>query len=223
MEACCLRINIEKRFNRASGIALCNFAQVSKIAGNFLAFSTSTLIMSVDTILFAITAFIVIASALMVIVNRHPIYSALYLVLTFLGLAGFYLQLSASFIAAVQVIVYAGAIMVLFLFVIMLLGEDKPLPGEGKFGMQKWLGALFALCLVAEIGYLVVRTAPASASGTSTPPQVPTVGSGELTNFGSVQAIGTTLFTDYVFAFEATSVLLLIAMIGVVALAKRRL
>jgi NADH-quinone oxidoreductase subunit J len=177
--------------------------------------------MPVETILFAITAFIVIASSLMVVVNRHPVYSALYLVLTFLGLAGFYLQLSASFIAAVQVIVYAGAIMVLFTFVIMLLGEDKPLPGEAKFGMQKWLGAVFALCLLLEIGYLVARTATTSSSIAIS--RLPVVGSSETTNFGSVKAIGTTLFTDYIFAFEATSVVLLIAMIGIVALAKRRL
>ena len=176
--------------------------------------------MPVETILFAITAFIVIASALMVVVSRHPIHSALYLVLTFLGLAGFYLQLSASFIAAVQVIVYAGAIMVLFTFVIMLLGEDKPLPGEMRLGMQKWLGAVFALCLIAEIGFLVTRSTLAN-SGTALP-QVALVGGGH-TNFGSVKAIGTTLFTDYVFAFEATSIVLLIAMIGIVALAKRRL
>jgi NADH-quinone oxidoreductase subunit J len=177
--------------------------------------------MPVETILFAITAFIVIASALMVVVSGHPMYSALYLVLTFLGLAGFYLQLSASFLAAVQVIVYAGAIMVLFLFVVMLLGEDKPLPGEAKLGMQKWLGALFALCLVVELGYLTLRVAPANSSGVM--PRVPMVGSAHTTNFGSVQAVGTVLFTDYVFAFEATSVVLLIAMIGIVALAKRRL
>lgn len=177
--------------------------------------------MPVEHLLFAVTAFVVIASALMVVVSRHPIYSALYLVLTFLGLAGFYLQLSASFIAAVQVIVYAGAIMVLFLFVIMLLGEDKPLPGESSLGMQKWLGALFALCLAGEIGYLILRTAPATAA--STPSPVPIVGSNEMTNFGSVKAVGTVLFTDYIFAFEATSVVLLIAMIGIVALAKRRL
>jgi len=177
--------------------------------------------MSVETILFAITAFIVIASALMVVVSRHPIYSALYLVLTFLGLAGFYLQLSAAFIAAVQVIVYAGAIMVLFTFVIMLLGEDKPLEGEQHFGMQKWVGVLFAVCLIGELAYLLFRGSPSATSEAL--PRVAMIGSDQTTNFGSVQAIGTTLFTNYVFAFEATSIVLLIAMIGIVVLAKRRL
>lgn len=177
--------------------------------------------MSVETILFAITAFVVIASSLMVVVNRHPMYSALYLVLAFLGLASFYLQLSASFLAAVQVIVYAGAIMVLFLFVIMLLGEDKPLPGEAKLGPQKWFGGLFALCLLAEIGFLVTRPLPPSVGAAAL--RVPVVGSEHTTNFGSVQAVGSVLFTNYVFAFEATSVVLLIAMIGIVVLAKRRL
>jgi len=155
----------------------------------------------------------------MVVITRHPIHSALYLVLTFLGLSVLYLQLQAPFLAAVQVIVYAGAIMVLFLFVIMLLGEDKPMPGENKLGSQKWLAPLFCLVLAAEIGYLLVRQPDAEVIAA---PQVQVMG-GEMSNFGSVMALGNTLFTKYVFAFEATSVVLLIAMIGVVVLAKKRL
>jgi NADH-quinone oxidoreductase subunit J len=172
-----------------------------------------------DQIVFALAAFLIIASALMVVVNRHPVHSALYLVLTFLGLSVFFLQLQAPFLAAVQVIVYAGAIMVLFLFVIMLLGEDKPLRGEQKLGAQKWLGPLFALLLVGEIGYLLAR-GPASSSEIA--PPLTAIG-GETVSFGSVKALGSTLFTNYVFAFEATSVVLLVAMIGVVVLAKKRL
>ena len=178
--------------------------------------------MSLDTVLFGFTSFLVLASALMVVVNRRPVHSALFLVLTFLGLAAFYLQLNASFIAAVQVIVYAGAIMVLFLFVIMLLGVDKPMEGESHLGISKWLGALFALGLVAELGFLLTRpiiNAPNSAlSG------IQVIGEPDkLYPFGSIKAVGNTLFTQYVFAFEATSVVLLIAMIGIVVLAKRRL
>lgn len=155
----------------------------------------------------------------MVVINRHPVHSALYLVLTFLGLSVFFLQLQAPFLAAVQVIVYAGAIMVLFLFVIMLLGEDKPLKGEQKLGAQKFLGPIFALLLVGEMAFLLAR-GPASSSEAA--PYVRVIG-GETASFGSVKALGTTLFTNYVFAFEATSVVLLIAMIGVVVLAKKRL
>lgn len=157
----------------------------------------------------------------MVVVNRHPVHSALYLVLSFLGLSVFYLQLQAPFLAAVQVIVYAGAIMVLFLFVIMLLGEDKPLRGEQKLGAQKWLGPVFALVLAAELGYLMLRQ-PAQQIAGGVREQVPMIGGGTA-NFGSVAALGNTLFTNYVFAFEATSVVLLVAMIGVVVLAKKRL
>jgi NADH-quinone oxidoreductase subunit J len=175
----------------------------------------------IDLVVFGVTAFLVLASAVMVVLNRHPIYSALYLVLTFVGLSVFYLQLQAPFLAAVQVIVYAGAIMVLFLFVIMLLGEDKPLPGEGRLGLQAPLGILLALGLVAEIVYLLVNrshAAPVKPADTVT-----VIGSTQPVPFGSVGAIGNTLFTQYLFAFEATSVVLLIAMIGVVVLAKRRL
>ena len=80
----------------------------------------------VESLVFGVAALLTLGSAVMVILNRHPVHSALFLVLTFLGLAMFFLQLHAPFLAAVQVIVYAGAIMVLFVFVIMLLGEDKP-------------------------------------------------------------------------------------------------
>ena len=167
----------------------------------------------------------------MVVVNRHPVYSALYLVLTFLGVSAFFLQLQAPFLAAVQVIVYAGAIMVLFLFVIMLLGEDKPLPGEHKAGLQLSLGIIIAFVLVAQISYLLVRQ-PTSAVARGTVPVIKTVVSenasdeeiaGADAQFGSVKAIGNTLFTEYAFAFEATSLVLLTAMIGVVVLSKKRL
>lgn len=180
--------------------------------------------MSVEILLFGLTAFLVLASAVMVITTRHPVHSALFLVLTFLGLAAFYLQLNASFIAAVQVIVYAGAIMVLFVFVIMLLGVNEPIAGERGQGLSKWLGAIFALGLVLELGYLLSR-APVEAG--STPGAVRVVASagevGQSVPFGSIKAVGNTLFTQYLFAFEATSIVLLIAMIGIVVLAKRRL
>ncbi len=181
--------------------------------------------MSPDLILFGFTSFVVIASALMVVVNRHPVYSALYLVLTFLGLAAFYFQLSASFLAVAQVIVYAGAIVVLFLFVIMLLGANEPIPGERGRGISKWLGAVFALALVLELGYLMVR-APQNVVATNPTPVQVIAAAGETSQsvpFGSIKAVGNTMFTQYLFAFEATSIVLLIAMIGVVVLAKRRL
>lgn len=184
-----------------------------------------------DTIVFAVAALLIVFSATMVVVNRHPIYSALYLVLTFLGLSVFFLQLHATFLAAVQVIVYAGAIMVLFLFVIMLLGEDKPIKGETKLPMQLPVVAIVAVLLAGEMGYLLTHPAlPPTGAAAGQVLTVPVIGSDAdgreavaSADLGSVRAIGNTLFTDYLFAFEATSVVLLVAMIGVVVLAKRRL
>ena len=179
-----------------------------------------------DTLIFGVAAFLIVASALMVVVSRHPIHSALFLVLSFMGLAVIFFQLNAPFLAAVQVIVYAGAIMVLFVFVIMLLGEDKPMPGESKLGIQLPIGILFALILAAQIGYMMLRQ-PTGAAPMQRPPAVTLVHAAgetpEKAAFGSVKALGNELFTQYVFAFEATSVVLLVAMVGVVVLAKRRL
>lgn len=181
------------------------------------------------SIVFGLTSLLVLVSALMVVVNRHPVYSALFLVLTFIGLSVFFLQLQAPFLAAVQVIVYAGAIMVLFLFVIMLLGEDKPLPGLSKLGPQVPLGIGIALLLVGILSYSIWKQ-PALANE-NRPAPVTLVRSEkqaadpakDTAEFGSVKAIGNTLFTQYLFAFEATSIVLLVAMIGVVVLAKKRL
>jgi NADH-quinone oxidoreductase subunit J len=179
-----------------------------------------------DTIIFALTALLVVTCALLVVLNRHPVHSALFLVLTFLGLAVFYLQLQAPFLAAVQVIVYAGAIMVLFVFVIMLIAEDEPLKSEHGLGVPPLLGAIFALGFIAELGYLLARR-PAGVG--LAPGDVQVIQSSAdnaapmMAPFGSAQAIGTTLFTNYAFAFEATSIVLLIAMIGVVVLAKKKL
>lgn len=179
-----------------------------------------------DTIIFALTALLVVVCALLVVLNRHPVHSALFLVLTFLGLAVFYLQLHAPFLAAVQVIVYAGAIMVLFVFVIMLIAQDEPLQSERGLGVPPLLAGLFALGFLAELGYLLMR----KPSGALLPPgDVAVIQSAAesapplMAPFGTAQAIGNTLFTSYAFAFEATSIVLLIAMIGVVVLAKKKL
>lgn len=151
-------------------------------------------------------------------------YSALYLVVTFLGLAVFYLQLHAPFLAAVQVIVYAGAIMVLFLFVIMLIGGDKPLADEDHLGVQKWLGGVFSLVLIGEIIYFLWGANTTQANPRTYVALIHSAGeAATFAPFGSVKALGSTLFSQYLFAFEATSVVLIIAMVGVVILAKKRL
>lgn len=198
---------------------------VSSAGGDTLPDFLPLQLFSLDGLVFLIATALTLGSALLVVVNRHPIYSALFLVLTFMGLAVFFLQLNAPFLAAVQIIVYAGAIMVLFLFVIMLLGEDKPMRGERRFAPQLILGLLFALVLTGELGYLMVRGAPMDSPPDA--PQITLVAAAgttpETAEFGDVKALGNTLFTKYLFAFEATSLVLLIAMVGVVVLAKRRL
>jgi NADH-quinone oxidoreductase subunit J len=165
--------------------------------------------MSVDLILFLVLALVAVATALGMLLSRNSIYSALFLVLNFATVAVFYLLLGAPFIALSQVSVYAGAIMVLFLFVIMLLGAER-LPDPKVLPWQRPLAAILALILVAETTYLLfIRKV---AAGVINRP---------LEAFGSPQAIGTTLFNEYMLPFEVTSILLLVAMVGAIVLTKK--
>ncbi len=162
--------------------------------------------MVVNMILFLILAVVAIATALGMLLSRHAVYSALFLVLNFGTVAVFYILLNAPFIALSQVTVYAGAIMVLFLFVIMLLGTEV-LPPTKALPWQRPLAVILAAVLVAEAAYLVFfRAAPAGAI--VAPVQ----------SFGSPQQVGTSLFSDFLLPFEITSVLLLIAMVGAIIL-----
>jgi NADH-quinone oxidoreductase subunit J len=164
-----------------------------------------------DTILFLILAFVAIAAAAGMLLSRNAIHSALWLILNFGAVAVLYLILNAPFIAMVQVTVYAGAIMVLFLFVIMLLGAER-LGGVRLFGRQEILAAVLgALLLVALVVVLL------SGGGGGAMADNP----GQLMDAGPA-AVGLSLYESYVFPFEVTSILLLVAMIGVVALRTRR-
>lgn len=162
--------------------------------------------MTTELIVFSILALIAIATALGMLFSESAVYSALFLVLNFGTVAVFYILLNAPFIAMSQVSVYAGAIMVLFLFVIMLLGVDV-LPTTKALPWQKPLAFILALVLVAEsVALLFIRKA---ASG-AVPQPVET--------FGSPQAIGMALFNQYLLPFEVTSILLLVAMVGAIVL-----
>src|SRR5262245_31508977 len=166
-----------------------------------------------ETIAFYLFGAIAVAASLLVIAQRNPIYSVLLLIVSFGALSGLYVLLDAPFVAVIQIIVYAGAIMVLFLFVVMLLNaphEDTdydervhPLlrPGPMRFG------AALALLLAIELGWALGR-------GGETGP----LASGAVT---SVAAIGRLLFSDYAFPFEVTSILILVAMVGAVVLARK--
>ncbi len=161
---------------------------------------------------YALAAIAVIASIL-VIAQRNPIYSVLLLIASFGALSGLYVLLDAPFAAVTQIIVYAGAIMVLFLFVVMLLNAPHeetehdlrlhPLMRRGPMGF----GVVLALVLIAELGLALGASRDAGAfSGRST---------------SSVAAIGRVLFTEYAFPFEVTSILILVAMVGAVVLARK--
>ncbi|MEK7366821.1 MAG: NADH-quinone oxidoreductase subunit J [Candidatus Methylomirabilales bacterium] len=156
----------------------------------------------------ALTA-VAVGSALTVIVHRNPIYSAIALVVTFLCLGGYYILLQAQLVAAVHVIVYAGAIMVLFLFVIMLLDVRREEGSRLRVGgVQLTLGTAAGTALL-----LLLWAAMAAAPEGGPPPPLPK---------GNTQAVGYLLFTRYLLPFELTSLILLVAMVGALILAKRK-
>ncbi|NWG06061.1 MAG: NADH-quinone oxidoreductase subunit J [Chloroflexi bacterium] len=168
--------------------------------------------MSGELILFLVLALVAIATALGMLLNRNSVYSALFLVMNFIAVAVFYLLLGAPFIAMAQITVYAGAIMVLFLFVIMLLGAER-LPDAKVLPRQKLFAYGLAAVLAAETIYLLVTRA--RPEGIVLPPD-------EAANAtGTLVALGKTLFTSYLLPFEVTSILLLVAMIGVIVLVHR--
>lgn len=162
--------------------------------------------------LFFAFAIVAIASAVMMIVHRNPIYCALFLILTLFALAGLYVLLNAPFIAAVHVIVYAGAIMVLFLFVIMLLDLKKDVGRDSPNRLMQIIGILVVVLLFVELGFFLGEGSSGATGATE---------SGTL--IGDTETIGTLLFTKYLLPFEIASVLLLSAIIGSVILAKLKL
>jgi NADH-quinone oxidoreductase subunit J len=164
-----------------------------------------------DLLFFLLFAFIAVACAINVVLQRHPISSALSLVAVMASLAVMYLLLGAEFIAMAQMIVYAGAIMVLFIFVIMLLnaGEEAPI---GKSWIARLLGVPAIIGLLGALAYFVPRGFPNSGFARF----------GDWTG-GGAQQLGMALFTEYLLPFEVTSVLILIAIVGAIVLARKEL
>ncbi|MBN1304858.1 MAG: NADH-quinone oxidoreductase subunit J [Anaerolineales bacterium] len=164
-----------------------------------------------ELIMFFILAGVGIGTAAGMLLSRSAVYSALFLVLNFGAVAGFYLFLNAPFIAMAQITVYAGAIMVLFLFVIMLLGAEKLTPPE-VLPWQRPLAVVLAGILILEAAYLLFLRTPG-------------LGEIQMPGFGpdtSPAAIGAILFGKYLLPFEITSVLLLTAMVGAIVLVRPR-
>ena len=167
-----------------------------------------------DVIVFALGAAIILAGAIGVVTARNPVHSALMLVMTLFGVAVLFVEQKADFLAAVQVIVYAGAIVVLFLFVIMFLGVDRqenlesePLRGQRPLALALVVVAIGSVLALAASAHWV--TGVPAVSGT--------------TQGSNVADIGRSVFTTYLFAFEATAALLVIAVVGAVVLARRPL
>jgi NADH-quinone oxidoreductase subunit J len=168
-----------------------------------------------DQVVFWVFAPISVGSAIAMLLQRNAVHAALFLVVNFFTIAVFYLVLGASFLFAVQIIVYAGAIMVLFLFVIMLLGVDRDeslaerLKGQRVLGIALGVGIALELIVAIRAGIGFATTAPADFD--------------EVVNQGgNAQAISRVLFRDYFFPFEVTSILLIVAAIAVVVLASRQ-
>jgi NADH-quinone oxidoreductase subunit J len=166
---------------------------------------------SLPFILFFLLAFLAVGSAVMLIVAREPIHSALSLILVMISLAVLYLLLGAEFISAVQIIVYAGAIMVLFVFVIMLLNAG--VEERTDFSkLAKWVGPVLAFFLIIEIGVWLSR----SSIG-----RVVANGGPDSGSAASTVGLSKMIFQQYLLPFEATSILILIAIIGALVLAKK--
>jgi NADH-quinone oxidoreductase subunit J len=175
--------------------------------------STSTKVSAVDIGVFAVAAAIVLAGAIGVVAARNPVHSALMLVMTLFGIAVLFVLQRASFLAAVQVIVYAGAIVVLFLFVIMFLGVDReenvaaePLRGQRPLAIGLIALATTGLLLLGEVGHWTTGAPHVSGLDTGQP---------------NVNLLGRSVYTTYLFPFEATAALLIIAVVGAVVLARR--
>lgn len=164
-----------------------------------------------DLILFITLALVAVVSALGMLLSRNSVYAALYLVLNFATIAVFYLMLNGPFIAMAQITVYAGAIMVLFLFVIMLLGAELT-EATDTLPWQRPLSFLLGLVLIVEAAYVILFR-----SGIV--PQAETVAE----DFGSPAMIGDLLFNEFLLPFEVTSIVLLVAMIGAIVLTQRRI
>jgi len=162
--------------------------------------------------MFYILGFGAVLSALLMVTNKKPVNAAMCLIMTMFLLAGMYVLLDAHLMAALQIIVYAGAIMVLFLFVIMLLNIQEK---EGRLGINKIATQFAGVAIVGGIFVVIANLVTIDHS---------LVKAGDMVNgFGTTKAVGTLLFTDFILPFEIASVLLLAAIVGAVILAKRRI
>ena len=169
-----------------------------------------------EFVLFGILSVVAVVSGVGVITLRQPVHCALSFLLTLASLAGLYLLLNAPFVAVIQIIIYAGAIMVLFIFVMMLLHAQR---GEGQTNYLRLQGPVGLILSAVFLGLLASLTVAATSAGTTAQPTVTRICEG--TDLGNIPQMGNCLFTQFIFPFEVASVLLLAAMIGAVVLTKK--
>ena len=163
-------------------------------------------------LIFFYLAAIIVGSSLMVIFHRNPVHSAIYLIITLVHIAALYLLLTAEFLAAIQVIVYAGAILILYIFVVMLLRTEK----EPRFLHRQYPLSLFlGLILLGQFLFILSKSVFAGVHGTYTIEKIKTIGNSKV--------VGQILYTDFILPFEIASLVLLVAMIGAIVLAKKKI
>lgn len=170
-------------------------------------------LMTLELALFIIFALVAAVSALVMITRKNPVMSAIFLIINFFSLAGLYLLLNAQFISVVQVIVYAGAIMVLFLFVLMLINtksETALFTGQKKI---KIFSVIIAVVVFFQIVYLIFSQHPSKGITQNVPLSIQT---------GTIENIGRELYTGYILPFEAAGFLLVAATVGALVLAKKK-
>lgn len=166
--------------------------------------------MTFDLIIFGVSAVVAVFGAIMMIAQRNPVASVLYMILSLMAQAVCYVQLGALFLGAILVVVYAGAIMVLFLFVIMLLNLRADEESESsRPAVSQFTKYVFGALLILELVFIVKAAS------------FDTVGAQVSEEFGSVKQVAMSMFTDYLYPFELTGILLLVAVVGAVVLAKR--
>jgi len=162
----------------------------------------------INQAIFLYFAVVIVVSALLMITRRNPVHSVLFMLLLFFHIAGLFVMLNAEFLAAVQLIVYAGAILILYLFVVMLLNVDRESTSNRANKYWPWI-SLFGLVILAEIALLVLRGSfPREAEQAMRP--------------SGVRELGVDLYTKYLVPFEVASVILLVGLIGAVMLAKKK-
>ena len=168
--------------------------------------------MAWNVVFFYLLGAISVLAALGMVVVRNPVHSAIFLVLTLFNTAGIFVMLGAEFVAAAQVIVYAGAVLVLMLFFLMLVDPQKLPERSGGHPVQRIVGPLLGIILFLEVAAAIANRAMIGATGNATPENIAFVG-------GSTQAFGNLLFTQYLLPFEVVSLVLLIGVVGAIVLA----